>query len=172
MNDLGGRYICEPLKHVPKMTRTVKAPEPVPYKKIVVALAGKLVNAQVIHEAVRIATIMNAKLIAVHIRYPKAGKPTMMMEPLPAFDEDDIRQHFRKRGYKELADTIPVKIFDGTSSAKVLARVTKGVDLLVVGHQQRNRILQAISGNPPNVQLVDVVDCPVLIVPNARRASK
>lgn len=151
------------------MTRQVKAPPMEPYKKVVVALGGKLVDPAVIHEAVRIATLTNAKLIAVHIRYPSAGKPTMMMDPLPAFGEEDIRELFRKRGYSELADKITVRFFDGANSAKVLARVTKEVDLLILGHVQRNRIVQAITGPPPNIQLMDVVECPVLLVPDTRK---
>lgn len=154
------------------MSRQVKAPPIEPYKKVVVAIGGKLVNPAVIHEAVRIASIMNAKLIAVHIRYPRAGKPTMMMDPLPSFNEEDIRDHFRRRGYSDIADGIPVHIFDGMNSAKVLARVTKGVDLLVVGHVQRNRIVQALSSSPPNIQLMDVVECPVLIVPKNKTTKK
>ena len=151
------------------MSRQVKAPSIEPYKKVVVALGGKLVDPAVIHEAIRISTIMNAKLVAVHIRYPSAGKPTMMMDSLPAFGEEDLRQHFRKRGYTGLADKIAVRIFDGANTAKVLARVTKGADLLILGLVQRNRILQAVSGKPPNIQLMDLVDCPVLLVPDTRK---
>ncbi len=151
------------------MSRQVKAPPIEPYKKVVVAIGGKLVNPAVIHEAVRIAQIMNAKLFAVHIKYPRAGKPTMMMDPLKAYDEEDIRQHFRKRGYVDLADKIQVRIFDGANTSKVLARVTKGVDLLVVGHVQRNVIQKALSVTPPNIQLMDVVECPVLLVPKAKK---
>ena len=152
------------------MSRQVKAPAVEPYKKIVVALGGKLVNPAVVHEAVRIARLSRAKLIAVHIRYPRAGKPTMMMDKIPEYDEESIRDHFRKRGYRELGDSVTVEIYDGTNSAKVLARVTKGADLLVVSHVQRNRIVKALSGTPPNVQLMDVVQCPVLIVPKKRTA--
>jgi nucleotide-binding universal stress UspA family protein len=140
-----------------------------PIKKIAVAIAGKSANPQVVHEAVRLAGQLNAKLYAVHISYPSAGKATFMMDAVPLFTEDDVREHIRKRGYKDLADSIPVKIYTGANPAKLLARVTKSVDMLVVGHKHRNRILQALTSAPVQQQIMDVVECPVLVVPPKRR---
>lgn len=140
-----------------------------PYNRIAVAIGGEYVNPQVIHEAVRLSTLVGAKLYAVHMRYPYAGKPTMMMDALPKFSEDDIRSHFSKRGYKELAEKVPVKIYEGTNVAKLLARVTKNVDLLIVGHIQRNRLLAALLAQPLHMQIMDIVSCPVIVVPKPRR---
>ncbi len=142
-----------------------------PIKKIAVAVAGKSANPQVVHEAVRLASQLDAKLYAVHISYPSAGKPTFKMEPFPLFTEDDVRDHIRRRGYRELADSIPVKIYKGSSPAKLLARVTKSVDMLIVGHKYRNRILTALSTSRVHQQIMDVVDCPVVVVPARRRKA-
>lgn len=148
------------------------APKLPPIKKIAVAIAGKSANPQVVHHAARMAEQLGAKLVAVHIRYPGAGKPTFMMDALPVFTEDDVREHIRRRGYKELADAIPVRIFEGSNPAKLLARVTRSVDMLIIGQKNRNRILQALSTAPLPKQIMDVVECPVLVIPPKRRAKK
>ena len=143
-----------------------------PIRKIAVAIAGKSANPQTVHEAVRLANQLEAELRAVHIRYPAAGKATFMMDALPVFTEDDVREHFRSRGYKELAASIPVKIFTGNNPAKLLARVTKSADLLVIGHRHRNWLVKALSTAPVQQQLMDVVECPVLVVPTKRRSAR
>ena len=143
-----------------------------PVNKIVVALSGKLVNPQVIHQAVRLSRLLDAELHAVHMRFPKAGDLTMMMDPLPLYKEDELRDHFRKRGYVELAETVPVQIFEGSNVAKLLSRVTKGADLLILGHRQRNRLLAALSASPIQQQILDVVDCPVVVVPKSSPTKK
>lgn len=142
-----------------------------PIRKIAVAIAGKSANPQVVHEAVRLARQLDALLYAVHISYPKAGKPTMMMDALPEFTEADIREHIRQRGYRELAESIPVKIYKGTNPARLLARVTEAVDLLVIGHRHRNVLLKALVAGSVQQQLMDVVHCPVVVVPAKRRPS-
>ncbi len=63
-----------------------------PIDKIVVALSGRLVNPRVIHEAVRFSRLLDAKLYAVHIKFPGAGDLTMMMDPLPVYTEEDLRE--------------------------------------------------------------------------------
>lgn len=138
-----------------------------PFSKIVVALSGPLINPRVIHEAVRLSTLLDARLYAVHMKYPKAGELTMMMDPLPLYKEEDLRQHFRERGYEELAETIPIKIVEGTNVAKLLRQVTEDTDLLIMGHKQRNRLLAALSSNVVELQILDVVSCPVLVVPKS-----
>lgn len=138
-----------------------------PIKKIVVALSGTLINPRVIHESVRLSRLLNADLHAVHIRFPGAGEPTMMMEPLPVYTEEHLRDHFRTRGYEKLADTIPVKIVEGNSVAKLLAKVTEGADMLIVGHKQRNRLLAGLSGGSVELQILDVIACPVLVIPKS-----
>jgi len=125
-----------------------------PIRKIAVAIAGKSANPQTVHEAVRLANQLEAELRAVHIRYPAAGKATFMMDALPVFTEDDVREHFRSRGYKELAASIPVKIFTGNNPAKLLA------------------LVKALSTAPVQQQLMDVVECPVLVVPTKRRSAR
>ena len=139
-----------------------------PLDKIVVALSGRLVNPRVIHEAVRFSRLLGAKLYAVHIKFPGAGDLTMMMDPLPVYTEEDLRDQFRESGYEELAETIPLKIFEGTNVARLLAQVTEGADLLIVGHKHRNRLLAALSASPVQQQILDVVSCPVMVVPKTK----
>lgn len=143
-----------------------------PFKKIVVALSGKPVNPQVIHQAVRLSTLLNAELHAVHMRFPHVGELTMMMEPLPLYTEDDLRAQFRERGYTELAETLPVQIVEGTHVAKLLGEVTKGADMIIMGHRHRNRILAALSAAPIQLQILDVVDCPVVVIPKSDSAKE
>ncbi|MBT3449758.1 MAG: universal stress protein [Bacteroidetes Order II. Incertae sedis bacterium] len=141
-------------------------PPPIkPVGKIVLVLSGPKVHARVLHEAVRLSTLLDAKLYAVHMRSPKAGNPSMMMEPLPAYTEEDIRLHFSTRGYEELAKTVPVRIFDSTNFPKLLAKITEEADLLIMGHKQRNRILAFLNPQSVKLQIADVVSCPVMVVP-------
>ncbi len=136
-----------------------------PIRKIVVALSGPLVNPNVIHEAVRFSNLFDAELHAVHMRLPNAGKLTMMMDPLPVYSEEDLRDHFRKRGYDELAESIPVTIVKGTNVAKMLKEATENAGLLIVGHKQRNRLLASLSDRSVQLQIMDVVNCPVMVIP-------
>ena len=144
--------------------------EIVPVGKIVVALSGPMLNARVIHEAVRLSTLLDAQLYAVHMRLPKAGGPSMMMNRLPVYTEEDLREHFSARGYEELAETIPVRIFEGNNIAKLCKRITEGADLLIVGHTQRNRISALLTLQAVEMQIVDLVSCPVMVVPNTEGA--
>jgi len=136
-----------------------------PVGKIVVSLSGPLVNPRVIHEAVRFSRLMNSKLHAIHMSLPKAGELTMMMDPLRKYSEADLRDHFRLRGYPELAETIPLKIVKGRNVAKMLKDVTNGADLLIIGHKHRNRLTAALATGSIALQILDVVSCPVMVIP-------
>ena len=89
----------------------------------------------------------------------------MMMHPLKKYSEDELRDHFRLRGYEELAETIPLKIVKGRNVAKMLKEVTNGADLLIVGHKHRNRLTAALASGSVALQILDVVSCPVMVVP-------
>ena len=130
-----------------------------------VALGGKLINPSVIHETARMADIFDAKITVVHIRWPGAGELTMMMEPLPVYTEEELRELFRNAGYESLADEVAVKIHEGKSVAKSLAHLTQAADMLIVGHKYRNRLQAALSIGSVQQQILDVISCPVLVVP-------
>ena len=142
-----------------------------PIGSIFIALGGKRVNPHVIHEAVRMASLLGAEIKVVHMRWPGSGDPTMMMEPLPVYTEDELRDQFRDLGYPDLADKVVIKISKGKNVAKLLARVTKGADMLVIGHRYRNRLQTALSMGSVQQQILDVVSCPVLVVPRRRKKN-
>ncbi len=140
-----------------------------PVSHIVVALGGKRINSRVIHEAVRMAHLLEAEIKVVHMRWPGAGELTMMMEPLPVFTEEELRSQFRDVGYEDEADSVVIEIFEGKSVAKLLAKVTLGADMLIIGHKYRNRLQAALSTGSLQQQILDVITCPVLVVPRVRK---
>ena len=143
-----------------KKSRTSK-----PYKRVLVMLGVRKPNKNVIDEAVRLSDQLGAKLCAIQINLPGAGKPTMMMEPLPRIQEKDVRDAFRRHGHKDVAKEMGVRIDEGASLAQVIRRETKRADLLVIGHKQRNRLLAALRVASIDKQLVDLSDCPLVVVP-------
>lgn len=135
-----------------------------PYKKILVSLAGKEDERNVIQEAVRLSSITDAELTAFHVNDPGAGKAHMMMDTLPLITEKDIREQFRKLGYEKEADEIKVNIVAGSSYPNEIAKATQSMDLLVIGHRHKNRFLSAFIDSVDE-RVADLVSCPVLVVP-------
>ena len=80
-----------------------------PYENIVVSLACKSDEEAVIRESVRVAGFAGARLTALHVNEPAAGKMTMMIDPTRRITEEDIRQRFRDLGLDEAADEIVVE---------------------------------------------------------------
>lgn len=135
-----------------------------PYKKILVALAGEADEHRVIEEALRLSTTLGAELAALHVNEPGAGALSMMMDAAPRVTEEDIRAQFRNRGYEQEADAIDVQVRTGPSLPKEIAAATQDADLLILGHRQKNRFLAALT-DAADKHLTDLVSCPVLIVP-------
>ncbi len=136
------------------------------YDKIVVALAGEADESSVIHEAVRLATILKAELTVLHVNDPAAGKVTMMMEAQRLVTESDIQKMFVDLGFLETASRMTVDVREGAVLSKEIAQATEGADLLVIGHRQKNRFLAALT-DAADKHLTDRVGCPVLIVPRS-----
>ncbi|MFQ5570253.1 MAG: universal stress protein [Rhodothermales bacterium] len=135
-----------------------------PYNRIVVALAGKEDEKSVIDEAVRLASKLEAELTVLHVNDRHAGEVSMMMDSEPLISEDFLRSLFRQQGYERLADDIEVMIVVGSSYPKEIARATQEFDLLVIGHRRRHGFLAAFIDSVDK-HMMDLVSCPVLIVP-------
>ncbi len=138
--------------------------ETMPYQSIVVALAGEADEHSVVHEAVRLASAMDARLTVLHVNSPAAGKLPMMMEAEKLVAESDIQKIFVDLGYLDEASRIKVEVRESASLAKEIASATEQADLLVIGHRQKNRFLAALA-DAADKHLCDLVACPVLIVP-------
>lgn len=136
-----------------------------PYRKLLVALEAGKANDAVVHESVRLARQLGASLRAVYINLPSAGKPTMMMEPYPRVSEGDLRRAFASCGYEAEAKALETRITTGRSLVRTLAAETRQADILIVGHQQRLRILSALEVWGVSRQLVELSACPVFVVP-------
>jgi nucleotide-binding universal stress UspA family protein len=135
-----------------------------PYKRILIALDCTDEENIVIDEAIRLAATLNAELSAFHVNDPAAGKAHVMMDTLPLVSEQDIREQFRKAGYEKEANAIKITITESESYAKEIAKVTKDVDLLVIGHSGKNAFLAALIDSVDE-RVADLVSCPVLVVP-------
>ncbi len=70
------------------------------------------------------------------------------------------------------AATVAIQIVEGTNVAKLLGEVTRGADMIIMGHRHRNRILAALSAAPIQLQILDVVDCPVVVIPKNNSAKE
>jgi len=135
-----------------------------PYKKILIALECTDDENKIIDEAIRLARTVNAELSVFHVNDPAAGKAHAMMDTLPLVSEQDIREQFRKAGYEKEANEIEITLSEGESYAKEIAKVTAGVDLLVIGHYGKNAFLAALIDSVDE-RVADLVSCPVLVVP-------
>lgn len=134
------------------------------YESILVALTGKDNEENLVREAVRLSQSLDAELAAIHVNDPHAGEISMMMPSERLVTEEDIRNQFRKFGFEDVAEQVKVNIESGTAYAKIIARCSEGVDLLVLGHHQRHRFLGAIIDSIDE-QVADLVICPILVVP-------
>jgi nucleotide-binding universal stress UspA family protein len=134
-----------------------------PYKNILIALAGEDEENNVIHEAVRLATALDAELSAFHVNDPAAGKAHLMMDTLPTVTENDIRQRFRKLGYDKHADAMKVAIVESNDYPEEIAKATDDADLLVIGHKNKNRFLAALIDSVDE-RVSDMVSAPILVI--------
>jgi nucleotide-binding universal stress UspA family protein len=135
------------------------------YKNIVVALGGKKKESKIIDQAVRLTMNLNATLSVVHVNDSGTGKPHMMMDAPESVGEKEIRAAIRKAGYGEEARHIKLRIMESNDYPDKIAEATKGADLLVIGHSHKNRFL-ALLIDSLDEKITDIIDCPVLIVPN------
>ena len=86
------------------------------------------------------------------------------MGGLPRKTEDDLRSQFRNLGYEKEAGEINVMIVEGENYPKEIAKASKDVDLLVLGHFHKNRLLAAFIDSVDE-RVTDLASCPILIVP-------
>ena len=134
------------------------------YTKILIALEHRTEEAEVIHQAVRLAQALGATLSAIHVNDPGAGKAHMLMDSLPLATEEDIRAQFRELGYTQEAGEIQVEIVESSNYAATIATAAQSSDLLVVGHRHKSRIVAALIDSLDE-RLADLAPCPMLIVP-------
>ena len=137
------------------------------YKSIMVSLNCTEKEQNVIHEAVRLARDMHSKVSAIHINDPAAGKSHMMMGGLPLKKECDIRNQFRKLGYQREAEEVNVIITESANYPKEIAKATKDIDLLVMGHQIKRNVVSALAGSVDE-RVSNMIKCPMLVVPILR----
>ena len=135
------------------------------YTRIMVALAGRGDEGDVIREAVKIARASGAHLLAVHVNDPHAGEMSMMMDsPGPRLEEEDIRKRFKASGLEQEAESVEVRILESDNISQMLAEQTEEVDLLVLGHRKmstfKSRLMDSIDEG-----IVNHAQCPVLVVP-------
>lgn len=134
------------------------------YKNILLSLRCREDEKKAVDEAIRLKSHFGAKLSVVHINDPGAGKAHMMMDTLPRASEQDIVDQFRKFGYGEEANELKIILIDSETYAEAIARVTKDVDLLIMGHHPKSRIL-AFLKDSTDERVADRIHCPVLLVP-------
>jgi nucleotide-binding universal stress UspA family protein len=134
------------------------------YKNILLSLNCRDDEKRVLDEAMRLKSYSGANLSVVHINDPGAGKAHMLMDTLPRVSENDIVNQFEKFGYGEEAQRIKIILIDSETYAKAIARITKGFDLLIMGHHPKSRIL-AFLKDSTDERVADRINCPILLVP-------
>ena len=133
-----------------------------PYKKIAVALAGKVDEIQMIDEAVRLAITLKAKLSVLHINEPHAGEISMMMDSPKKHTEDDFIKMFTEAGHEEMAKRMKVKIGTNKSISAGLADLAKNTDLLILGHDRVGKMRELLTDSINEI-IINEIKCPVLI---------
>jgi nucleotide-binding universal stress UspA family protein len=88
----------------------------------------------------------------------------MLMDTLPRVRKRDIVDQFQRFGYGEEISKIKIILIDSETYAKAIARVTKGFDLLIMGHHPKSRIL-AFLKDSTDERVADRINCPILLVP-------
>jgi len=134
------------------------------YERIVVALAGKENEDVVIRHAIELTRQLGTKLSVLHVQHPGVQKPHMKMDAPDAASEEDLRQLVRDAGHVPEADSLEVNIVKGDPYHESIAEATRGADLMIVGHSQRNAFVAALM-NSVDERVANVADCPVVIVP-------
>ncbi len=134
------------------------------YKNVILALSGKDDESKVIAEAIKLTRQLDAKLTAVHVNDPDAGKPSMMMDAPQKTDEQDIREEFRKAGFEKEAESIKIRLMEGESYSEKISEISETADLLILGHSHKSRFLEALS-ETLDEEIANTAKCPVIIVP-------
>ena len=135
------------------------------YKKIMVALAVEGDEIPVIQQAIHIAKRYQAKLIALHVSPPHAGEMSMMMDSIGSkIEKEDITQIFVDSGFGEEVKNIEVLITKNASIAEGIVDHSQDIDLLILGHR-RMSTFKAIFMDSVDENIVNKVNCPVLVVP-------
>ncbi len=136
------------------------------YKDLVVALAGKEEEQQLIRTAIELAKELQAKLSVLHVNHPGVGKPHMLMDAPKGVEEEELRELIRAAGHPEEADRLEIRIVKGDPYYKEIAEATGPADLMIVGHSQRNAFVNALM-NSVDEKVANVARCPVLVVPKS-----
>ncbi|TNE73999.1 universal stress protein [bacterium] len=133
-----------------------------PYKKILVALAGKEDESSVYAEALKLADVFGATLSFIHVNDPGAGKAHMMMDSLKRVTDDDIKASIANNNIPaEKVDQ--VLVLDSANYPKTIAQSSNSFDLLIIGHHNKNSFLAALTDSTDE-KVSDMVSCPILLV--------
>lgn len=134
-----------------------------PYKSILVSLAGKLEEKKVVDEAVKLSQALGAQITFIHVNDPGAGKMHMMMDSLKLVTEDDLKALLGKFGFDFHKNKAKLLVLENEKYAKTVAEKTKGFDLLITGHHNKNSFLSALIDSTDE-HISDMVDCPLLLI--------
>jgi nucleotide-binding universal stress UspA family protein len=137
------------------------------FKNILLALAGKKEESDLVSVAAELTRQLNGRLSVIHINEPGAGKPHMMMDAPPSVEEKDILNLFDAAGLGKEADSVDINIVKSDSLEEKIAAATKEVDLLILGHSPKNRLLHALT-ETVDENITNKAKCPVLVVPKEK----
>ena len=135
-----------------------------PYKNFVLSLNCTEDEKNVIDEAVKLASILQAEITVIHINDPAAGKIHMLMDSMPLVTDKEIRELFRKFGHAKEAKTIHIRLIESEFYSREIALATRDADLLIMGHHPKNAFLAALTDSTDE-RVADMISCPMLIVP-------
>ena len=135
-----------------------------PYSNMLLCLHCHDDEKHVVEAAVRLKTMLKARLSVVVVNDPGAGKAHMLMDTLPRCDEKDVRRQLEKFGYPAAVGEAAVISIDSKNYPRAIARATRDFDLLIMGHHPKNPLL-AFLKDSTDERVIDRIDCPVLLVP-------
>jgi len=136
------------------------------YQNLVVALAGKKNEKQLIQTAMQLANALKAKLTVLHVNHPAVDKPHMLMDAPEPVREEELRELIRAAGHPKAADSLEIRIVEGDPYHEQISEASANADLIFIGHSQKNAFVAALM-NSVDEKVANVAGCPVVVVPKS-----
>ena len=131
-------------------------------KRIMVALAAHENEKPVIEQAVFLAKIFEAQLIAIHVHQPVLSQPKGDLE-LNVTDEI-IRNLFTEYGFEQVVNNLEIIIAKGENIPEKIQEHSSDIDMMIVGHKKMGRFMARVTDSIDE-DITNLLSCPVLVVP-------
>ncbi|MEL6821157.1 MAG: universal stress protein [Calditrichota bacterium] len=134
------------------------------YMNLLVAISCSDADVKVMSQAAVLSQALGAKLTAIHVNDPHAGKVHAMMDTIPRHEEDDIRKHLDNLGFDALASSINIISAEGQHYPEVIAKAAADYDMLIIGHRRKSKMMASLTDSTDE-RVADLAHNCVMLVP-------